>query len=44
MKTRKLLLLPIAMHLDSDDNNQAKDLYWQLQISLAKGYGYKSVQ
>ena len=34
----KLLLLLLAIYLDYDDSNQGKDLDWQLQISLGKGY------
>ena len=41
MKTRNLLLLLLAIFLDSDDGNKGKDLEWQLYISLAKGYGQK---
>ena len=46
IKTRKLLLLLLAIYVDSmmtwisDDSNQGKDLDWQLQISLAKGYKF----
>ena len=39
MKTRKLLLLLLAIYRDSDDSNQGKDLDWQVQIFLAeRGY------
>ena len=34
MKTRKLLLLLLAIYLGSDGGNQGKDFYWQLQVSL----------
>ena len=44
METRKMLLLLLAIFLDSDDNNQGKVLDWHLQISLAKGYSWKFVQ
>ena len=30
--------MPLPIYLASDDSNQGKDLDWQLQISLAKGY------
>ena len=44
MKTRKLSLLLLAVYLVPDDSNQGKDLDWQLQISLAKGYSWKFVK
>ena len=33
-----MLTLLLAIYLDSDHSGQGKDLDWQLQISLAKGY------
>ena len=44
MKTRKLLLLLLAIFLDSDDGNKGKDLEWQLHISAPKGYNWKCMQ
>ena len=44
MKTRKLLLLLLAIYLDYDDSNQGKDLHWQFQISLGEGFSWKLVQ
>ena len=37
MKTRKLLLLLLAIYQDYDDNNQGKDFDSQWQIFLEKG-------
>ena len=34
MKTRKLLLLLLAIYLDSDDSNQGKDLELGLTIAI----------
>ena len=44
IKTIKLLLLLLAIFLDSDDGNNGKDREWQLHISVPKGYNWKYMQ